>query len=197
MNREDISAFSDLYFTSDLSSEMTDEQQAWHVALGRPEHNEASVIAGLMEALRTREINNYDLEKLPCPADVLRAWHDWYPQFSGCDLWDRKRIKTWEDGFRAWSAWNKKNEWGRYARLLFSARRAWSSKDDDPWNPQVLEYSAIDARDALMHHYAARSGWISDTPNLLTTGLRHAYYSGLGLVRPIGSCRLGWAMMDN
>ena len=57
----------------------------------------------------------------------------------------------------------------------------------DPWA----------AREALTVMIVVLSGWMKHYPaDLLTVGLRDAYYAGLALAVPIGKQELGWAMTD-
>ncbi len=76
----------------------------------------------------------------------------------------------------AWDAWDAWAAWDAWdARAAWDARDAWA------------------ARDALTWQFAGRMGWVPK-PDLLTTGLRDAYATGLAIAIPTGPSRLGWAM---
>ena len=70
-------------------------------------------------------------------------------------------------------------------RRFPSAWSVWSASD---------AWSAWSAWSALTVFVAARSGWITHDPYLLTAGLRKAYASGLAVAAPTGPTELGWAM---
>jgi hypothetical protein len=70
------------------------------------------------------------------------------------------------------------------------------------WRPRVVwVYWAVwyagdtwDARDALVHRYAAHKGWVDAPADQYTVGIRDAYEHGLGIVVPVGPGKLGWTM---
>src|ERR1700690_1431589 len=83
--------------------------------------------------------------------------------------WDARAV--WEP-FDAWAAWAGWTDWSAGAA---TARDAWYAS---PWA-------------ALTVQYAARNGWISQSSDCLTIGIRDAYMNGLTLAIPTGPKELG------
>ena len=151
---------------------MTDEQMAWREALARPRHDATAVAAGLLEALAARHLP-WTLRRF----DTARtAWVTW-------DTWD-----AWAAGNAraAWDAWDARAVWD--AGNARDTRAVW-----DAWAAGAA-WDAWAARDAMVVTYSGLMGWISATPEILTTGLRDAYRSGLAIAVPTEPNELGWAM---
>jgi hypothetical protein len=54
--------------------------------------------------------------------------------------------------------------------------------------------NARDAWDANVLLFAAHLKWVTDSPELLTRGIRDAYLNGLEIVIPTDEKELGWAV---
>jgi len=141
-------------------------QLLWHRAFGRPNHDEAKVEAGLRAALDARGLD-WTLVRYEAARDAWDAWTAW-------DAWAARDARAARD---AWTARAARDAWTAWA-----ARDAW-----DAW-------TAWDAWAALTVEYAALMGWTKHDPDLMTTGLRDAYFNGLGVALPTGPNELGWAM---
>ena len=149
---------------------MADEQLAWYVALGRPQHDPAAVERGLRTALAARGLNYWTLRAFPSARDTWAVAATWVARAERAarDTWDAYMTRAVAD---AWVARAERAAWD-----TFDAWNVWS------------------ARTALSLQYAARSGWIEADPALLTTGIRDAYEHGLATAIPVGAGALGWAM---
>ena len=91
-------------------------------------------------------------------------------------------LKQFPNARAAWAARDARDAWAaRDARAAWDARVAW-----DAWD-------ARDARDALVIFYTAKRGWINQSPDHFTVGIRDAYLNGLEIALPIGAQKLGWA----
>jgi hypothetical protein len=174
----------------DHTEKMCEQQMMWREALSRPFRDRKLVEEGLARALATRGLQ-WSLKRFPdVPAartardlwvaldalDALDAWNAW-------DAWNTRD---------AWSAWNTRDTWSSWnTRTVWNTRDAWYA-----WNTRTVwdAWDAKDAKDALSVFYVVKMGWIDRTPELLTTGIREAYASGLGIALPTGPDELGWAM---
>ena len=105
---------------------------------------------------------------------------------TGRDL--KWKLKKFESAGAAWDAWvadawaagAASTAWG--AGAARAAAAAWAAGD------------AWDAWTALIVYFASRQGWLSVEADLLTRGIRDAYFFGLEVAIPTGPSELGWAM---
>mgnify|MGYP001603662916 CR=1 FL=1 len=83
------------------------------------------------------------------------------------------------------------------SREARAAREAWETREaQEAWEARAAweAWTARDARVALTGYVAAKRGWTTQRPDLLTIGLRDAYEHGLGIALPTEPGVLGWAM---
>jgi len=166
-----VRKFSELF--EGFADEITVEQMAWRHALSRPFQDEQAVIAGLMEALKVRGLENWGLKRFE-NTRAARGARDTREAKAARDTWNAWVARDARDAWDAWVA--------RDARAVGDAWAAWDAKNT--WA----------ARDALTVWFAARRVFISQDPMLLTTGLRDAYQAGLEMAIPVGPTTLGWSM---
>jgi hypothetical protein len=153
---------------------MAEEQWLWYRALGRPERDRPAVVSGLNVALEARGLK-WGLREFPSTGAARAAWA-------------ARAARDARDAWAAWAAWDARAAWAAWA-----ARAAWDAWDArDAW----VAWDAWDAWAALTVQFAVRSAWISRPNDVLTVGIRDAYYHGLGIALPTGPNELGWAMDD-
>jgi len=99
---------------------------------------------------------------------------------------------------------SEKAAWDAWAWTAWAARDAWDAWDERwAWDAARALRDAVATRDAwgagdawaaLTLQFAARSGWISHSHDLLTVGIRDAYRHGLFVALPTGPNELGFVM---
>lgn len=95
------------------------EQWLWYTALGRPEHDEKLVVAGLEAALQHRGLTSWRLKRFANARDARDARDAW----------------TARD---AWAAWDARDAWAaRAAWAAWAARAAWDARDALTMNTAV------------------------------------------------------------
>jgi hypothetical protein len=166
-----------------FADDMTREQMAWYVALGRPLRDEAAVEEGLVQALRLRGLD-WKTRRIDTAWDARAAW----AARAARDAWAARDARAAWDARDAWAAWD--------ARAARDAWDAWAARDARAARDAWAAWDAWDAWDALTVRYASLQGWVEYAPGYLTDGLRDAYRNGLALALPTGPNELGWAMVE-
>lgn len=150
---------------------MAEEQIKWRAALGRPVRDVVAVEHALRSALQTRGLVQWGLRQFDT---AMAAWDGRYVWSD----WDSSAAMT---SMTAWAVMDVIN-----ARSMYWT--GWNTRGSrGTWDPR-------DAWAGLTVTYAALKGWINHPPELLTTGLRDAYQSGLAVALPTGPQELGYVM---
>jgi len=157
----------------DKQEEMTTEQWCWFESLRRPKRDIEAIEAGLREALKIRKLN-WVIKQYPNARDMWDRWNTWdrWNAWNARDTWDTWDARNVRDAWDTWDAWNVRDAWNAWA--------AW-----DAW-------AARDAWDGLTVYFAAQ--WTKQDPQLLTAGIRDAYYNGAEIIIPTGSNELGYTI---
>jgi hypothetical protein len=165
------------------AEKMCKHQMMWRKALSRPFRDEKLVEEGLARTLETRDLQW-----------VLKRFSDVFAVRTSRALWE---VKNAWDAQGAWIPGDTRSAWAIRASMdawatgdAIAAKNAWAARNI--W----AAGAAGDAGAALSTFYAATMGWIDRPPELLTIGIREAYFNGLGIVMPTGPNELGWAMVD-
>ncbi len=186
------------------AAQMADSQMAWRAALARPERDEMAVQESLAVALAARGLD-WKLKRLAGVWDAWDAWDAWtgWTAWAAWDVWDARGARGARAARAAWDVWSTRDAW--------DVKNAWDPQDiwddRDAWDPKDVwdNREAREARDvravcavgaALRVEFASLAGWINYPANLLSTGLRDAYQSGLAVAFPAGPGLLGWVMED-
>ena len=104
----------------------------------------------------------------------------------GLHEWKLTQYDTGQAARAAWDAQAARDAWTAWdARAVRDARAARAARD---------AWAAWAARAALSSLFAALQGWTTISPDLYTVGIRDAYRYGLGVVGPVSSDTLGWAL---
>jgi hypothetical protein len=171
------------------TKEMAREQILWFEALSRPLHDENAVTLALETALSKRGLK-WKLRKYEAARSARDSWEEWAAR-DARDSWAARDARSARASWDAWTAWT--------ARAAWAARDSWAARDARAARDAWLHGSAWAARDAwaaLSVQFESRQKWITQPADLLTTGIRDAYFNGLELAIPVDKDTLGFAMCD-
>ena len=166
------------------TDEMTREQIAWRNALSRPRRDEEQIQVGLIRALKVRGLKDWSLRRFKDARASRAAWAAWASRDTCAASNARDARASWNayaarDAWNAWTTWTGWKAWNAWT--TWTARNAW-----DGWDAGV----------AVIVYFAARKGWTTQQPHVLSAGLRDAYEAGLEVAMPVGPTILGWAKTE-
>ncbi len=185
---------------------MAMEQWAWYVALGRPERDPERVEAALRHALDARGLGSWTLLRFEAAGDAWAA-RDYMAAKAARDNFAAGCCRQVWTGtgsniaFAARFAWgvgyeNDRAKWAAFGGR--DARNAWAARD-----ALTVMFVTLSEKSSGVTCTWTKNGPVWETiegpvypPDLLTVGLREAYYAGLEIAVPTGKQELGWAMAD-